>query len=95
MAIDGNPATAWGIYPEVGKPHQAVFEIEEPIGSDGGTTLTFVLEQTHGRGHLIGRLRLSVTTDAAARPWPGRCPTRSPDPRDPARPPERRRSRTN
>src|SRR5439155_3662289 len=26
MAIDGNPATAWGIYPEVGKPHQAVFE---------------------------------------------------------------------
>ena len=30
-AIDGNKATAWGIYPEVGKPHQAVFEFKKPI----------------------------------------------------------------
>ena len=27
-AIDGNTATAWGIYPQVGKPHEAVFELE-------------------------------------------------------------------
>jgi hypothetical protein len=62
VAIDGNPKTAWGIYPEVGKPHVAVFEVKEPTGFDGGTALTFVLEQLHGGGHLIGRLRLSVTT---------------------------------
>ena len=61
-AIDKNPSTAWGIYPEVGHPHQAVFETKEPIGREGGTTLTFTLEQVHGRNHLIGRFRLSVTT---------------------------------
>jgi hypothetical protein len=61
-AIDGNPKTAWGIYPEVGKPHAAAFELKEPAGFDGGTVLTFTLEQLHGGGHLIGRLRLSVTT---------------------------------
>jgi hypothetical protein len=62
MAIDGNPGTAWGVYPEVGKPHRAVFEFAEPVGSDRGTGLQFVLEQRHGGGHLIGRLRLAVTT---------------------------------
>jgi len=61
-AIDKNPSTAWGIYPEVGQPHQAVFEMKEAISNDGGTILTFTLEQLHGRNHLIGRLRLSATT---------------------------------
>src|SRR5262249_6147314 len=63
-AIDGNVKTAWGIYPEVGKPHQAVFELTESAGGDSGVTLTFVLEQLHGGGHLIGRPRLSVTQAA-------------------------------
>jgi len=65
-AIDGKPETAWGIYPEVGKSHLAVFETKENIGFEGGTTLTFILDQKHGGSHLIGRLRLSVT--AATRP---------------------------
>ncbi|HLN32506.1 MAG TPA: PSD1 and planctomycete cytochrome C domain-containing protein [Gemmataceae bacterium] len=60
-AIDGNPATAWGIYPNVGKPHRAVFMLREPL-SYRGSVLTFKLQQTHGGGHLIGRLRLSITT---------------------------------
>jgi Protein of unknown function (DUF1553)/Protein of unknown function (DUF1549)/Planctomycete cytochrome C len=72
-AIDGNPATAWGIYPEVGKPHRAVFALKEPLRHSGGVTLTFKLQQTHGGGHLIGRFRLSVTNapkpkDGAALP---------------------------
>jgi hypothetical protein len=62
MAIDGDAKTAWGVYPNVGNPHVAVFELAEPVGYDGGTELTFHLEQSHGAGHLIGRLRLSVTT---------------------------------
>jgi mono/diheme cytochrome c family protein len=62
LAIDGNPKTAWGIYPQVGKPHVAVFEFAKPVGFPGGTALTFALEQNHGGGHLIGRLRLAVTT---------------------------------
>lgn len=61
-AIDGNKATAWGIYPEVGKAHQAVFEFKKPLKSD---TLTIHIEQLHGGGHLIGRLRLSVTDKPA------------------------------
>lgn len=61
MALDGNPGTAWGIYPEVSKPHLAVFELAEPVALPGGTVLTVKLEQTHGGGHLIGRPRLSVT----------------------------------
>ncbi len=61
-AIDGNKNTAWGIYPQVGRAHQAVFELAEPIRWPGGAQLTFVLEQLHGQGHLIGRVRLSVTT---------------------------------
>lgn len=61
LALDGNPGTAWGIYPEVSKPHLAVFEFAEPVAMPGGTVLTVKLEQIHGGGHLIGRPRLSVT----------------------------------
>ena len=60
-AIDNQPATAWGIYPEVGKDHQAIFNLKDKVGSEGGTSFRFVLEQQHGGSHLIGRLRLSVT----------------------------------
>ncbi len=61
-AIDGDPNTAWGIYPEVGKPHQAVFEFDKPVGFPGGTTFTVELDQSHGGSHLIGRFRLALTT---------------------------------
>jgi hypothetical protein len=62
-AIDGKIETAWGIFPEIGKAHVAVFELKE---SAGPGLLTFILEQKHGRHHLIARPRLSVT--AAPRP---------------------------
>lgn len=64
-ALDGNLSTAWGVYPEVGKPHQAVFELAEPLEAAEGVTLLFTLKQLHGGGHLIGRPRLSVTEAAA------------------------------
>jgi hypothetical protein len=60
-SIDGNPATAWGIFPEVSKPHQAVFNLRETLQSDGDIRLRFELHQIHGGSHLIGRFRLSVT----------------------------------
>jgi mono/diheme cytochrome c family protein len=60
-AIDGNATTAWGIYPQVGKPHEAIFELKEPLKLAADQTLTIVLKQLHGGGHLIGRPRLSVT----------------------------------
>jgi hypothetical protein len=63
-AIDGNPATAWGVFPMVGQPHRAVFRLKEPIrrGDESHATLFIELQQTHGRGHLIGRPKLSVTS---------------------------------
>ncbi|MDB5340220.1 MAG: Protein of unknown function (DUF1553)/Protein of unknown function (DUF1549)/Planctomycete [Planctomycetaceae bacterium] len=61
MALDGNPGTAWGIYPEIGKSHLAVMEFAEPIAIEGGAILTVRLEQIHGGGHLIGRPRIAVT----------------------------------
>ena len=39
-------------------------EDADRMAGDGGIKLAFVLEQLHGRGHIIGRVRLSVT-DAA------------------------------
>jgi hypothetical protein len=60
-AIDGKAQTAWGIHPEVGKPHEGVFEFRDDVGREGGTTLTFVLRQTAPANHPIGRFRLSVT----------------------------------
>jgi hypothetical protein len=61
-AVDGNPQTAWGIHPQEGQSHEAVFELAEPI--DGELTIT--LAQTHGGGHLIGRFRLSATNASHA-----------------------------
>jgi hypothetical protein len=62
-ATDGNPATAWGIYPKVGVPHEAVLPFATPTA---GGEFTIRLEQLHGGGHLIGRFRLSVTSEEKA-----------------------------
>lgn len=61
-ALDGNDKTAWGIYPQVGKSHEAIFKLKTPAEFKGDTRLTFKLAQLHGGQHLIGRFRLSATT---------------------------------
>src|SRR5207244_2004123 len=61
-SIDKNPATAWGVHPEEGHSHAACFEFKEPVSNEDGTAFTFLLDQVHGRNHVIGRLRLAVTT---------------------------------
>jgi hypothetical protein len=70
-AIDGSEDSAWGIHPQVGKPHHATFSLQSPLtrventsGETPPLAFKVVLRQTHGRGHLIGRFRISVT-DAA------------------------------
>ena len=63
-ALDGKSETGWAIDPQEGAGHFAVFPLKEPAGFEGGTLLTFTLEQKYGRKHLIGRFRLSVTTTA-------------------------------
>ena len=60
-SIDGNPATAWGIHPEVGKPHQAVFSLDTPLDFMTRPTLRVELHQVHGMSHLIGCFRFATT----------------------------------
>ncbi|MBM4096558.1 MAG: DUF1553 domain-containing protein [Planctomycetes bacterium] len=62
-AIDGKAQTAWGIHPDVGRPHSAVFTFGKPMEGRPGSRLAVALRQLHGGGHLIGRPRLSLTTD--------------------------------
>jgi mono/diheme cytochrome c family protein len=59
-AIDASPKTGWAIGPKFHAPHWAVFETDKPFGFDGGTRLTFKLEQNFGAGRTIGRLRLTA-----------------------------------
>ena len=67
-AIDGNPDTAWGIHPQVGKAHQAIFLLARPVEAGPSSELEVELDQLHGRGHLIGRLRLAVSGDSSLAP---------------------------
>jgi hypothetical protein len=82
FAIDGDETTAWGIDAGPGlrnQPRVAVFNASAPIGNEGGTVLSFYLEQNHGgwnsddnQNNNLGRMRLSFTTapNAVADPVP-------------------------
>jgi hypothetical protein len=60
MAIDGKPETAWGIHPQVGRAHHAVFAVQDVLG--GGVACEFESgSAVHGEHHLIGRMRLAAT----------------------------------
>lgn len=69
-AINGTTADnlGWAIFRNDGQPDQtqpeiAAFETVTNVGT-GSSLLTFTLTQTHSNpGHLIGRFRLSATTD--------------------------------
>ncbi|HET6247525.1 MAG TPA: PSD1 and planctomycete cytochrome C domain-containing protein [Tepidisphaeraceae bacterium] len=65
-AIDDDPQTGWAIFPEVGKPHAAVFELAEPVHNDGKVNLTITLAFKSGfGGHQLGHFRLSVTNSTS------------------------------
>ena len=74
QALDGDASTAWGIHPQVGQPHYAIFELEDPLELAASSQLVVHLKQLHGRMHLIGRLKL-YATDA-----PGGVATVVPEP---------------
>lgn len=64
-ALDGDLNTAWGIHPAVSQPHHAVFELDEPLKIPPDGRLSIVLKQWHGRGHVIGRMKLSAADGPA------------------------------
>jgi hypothetical protein len=62
-AIDTDPQTGWGVHPEVGKPHSAVFEFEHSLAGDAKSVLSITLEfQSLFRQHQCGKFRLSITS---------------------------------
>ena len=62
--LDGRDDTYWSIHPRYGEPHEAVFELKEPVGFAVGTTLTLFLDFKGKPGHQIGRFRFSACTDS-------------------------------
>ena len=74
-AIDGKKETAWGIYPQIGRAHHAVFELKQIPALTNHPALLIELDQLHGQRHLIGRFRLSATD----RIQPVRAPTLPPE----------------
>ena len=60
-ALDGDPKTAWGIFPKVGSSHQAVFQLQSAQPVSPSSQIVIILKQLHGGSHLIGRLKLAVT----------------------------------
>jgi hypothetical protein len=67
-AIDGDRGTGWAIAGGTGSPHQIVFAFAEPLRLEAPGELRVRLEQAYGSGHLIGRFRLSLTTEDVSGP---------------------------
>ena len=65
MMIDTNPASGWAIggVPEDVAP-AVILTLASPAGFEGGTRLAVVMRYGHGGQHVLGRFRLSATTDA-------------------------------
>jgi formylglycine-generating enzyme required for sulfatase activity/tetratricopeptide (TPR) repeat protein len=68
-AIDANQKPGWAIFPEVGKPHFALFELAEPATQTAAKVLRVTLEfkSPNIPQRLLGRFRLSVSPDTLDR----------------------------
>jgi hypothetical protein len=60
--LDADSTTAWSIWPLMGRPHCAVFQIARPIGTGAGMRLRVELaSRLKFRHSILGRFRLSVS----------------------------------
>ena len=75
-ALKDAEKTGWAISPEMGKTHQATFELENPITKAGEITVRLI--QNYGGNHVIGRFRLS-SISGAQRPVPNQVHKLKPD----------------
>ncbi len=61
-ALDGKDDTGWGAWPQVGQPHEAVFELLNDFGYRPDKTISFRLQfRSSYKQHVIGKFRLSLT----------------------------------
>lgn len=61
-AIDGKKETGWACLPQTGQPHEAVFELEQPLVASS-CTIQLEFQSPHAE-HSLGRFRLSLTSQA-------------------------------
>ncbi len=70
-AVDRNPKTGWAIGPRFGERHFLIAELKSPVRFESGAKLGFRFDSYHGNNHTVGRLRLSVTSEAdPSKLWP-------------------------
>jgi len=70
-AVDRNPKTGWAIGPKFGERHFLIAQLKSPVSFADGAKLGFRLDSYHGNNHIVGRLRLSVTSESdPAKLWP-------------------------
>ena len=63
-AVDNNPATGWAVANGLGKDQTILFRFQDPVPAlKGGVALIATFDQRFGSAHVIGKIRLSVTTD--------------------------------
>ena len=60
-AVDGNPATGWGISPRFKQLHVASFVLADPVDVTPETQCRVVLHHQHDDLHSLGRFRISTT----------------------------------
>lgn len=62
-SVDNDPSSGWGVAPQLGKDHMALFEIEgEGVGCEGGAEIEFQLRFKGFFG--FGKFRLAFSTSA-------------------------------
>lgn len=62
--LDEDASSAWAIDPQVGQNHQAVFAVEGLPAAAAGVRLALTLKFSCNAGHNLGRLRVSISTQA-------------------------------
>jgi hypothetical protein len=65
FAIDGkidDDRVGWAVSPRFGEPHYARFALAEPVGDEGGSTLTLILYHRYKDDFFVGHFRLWATT---------------------------------
>ena len=61
-AIDGNTGSGWGVSPQFGKPHEAIFLLSEALSGDSEWIVTIEMDQQFpSKEHSIGKFRLTMS----------------------------------
>ncbi|MBL8848157.1 MAG: DUF1549 domain-containing protein, partial [Planctomycetaceae bacterium] len=76
--VDGNvePTNGWAVGGATGQPQTLFLQLAEPLGDGTPLPLTLTLRQNYGENHVLGRFRVSATTQ----PLPLQLPTANPPP---------------